>query len=136
MPERRDDPEAGRLREPPSARFAGTQHRFSLGQVLAELRQEGHPARSGHRQITLLQRGPVTQVLFSFDAGGRIEEHSAPGLVTIHALEGGLEVTAEGVAHRLGGGDVLILDAHVPHDVEAPVPSAMLLTVHLTRGTP
>lgn len=122
-----------RLRTPPSERFAGNRHLFSLADALAELRAEDHPARDGHRQITLFHRGSVAQVLFSFDAGGRLDQHSAGGLVTIHALEGRLEVEADGHDYKLAEGDVLILDPDVPHDVRAPERAAMLLTVHLER---
>lgn len=121
-----------RLRPPPSERFAGSSHHFSLADALADLRAEDHPARAGHRQIALLQRPPVTQVLFSFEAGGHLDEHSAHGLVTIHVLEGELRVRAEGSDHELGAGDVLVLDPDVPHDVRAVERSAMLLTVHLS----
>ncbi len=120
-----------RLRPPPIERFAGDSHLFSLFDALRDLRAEDHPARQGHRQITLLHRGPVTQVLFSFEAGGQLDRHSTPGLVTIHVLEGRLNVGADGSDHELGAGDVLILDADVPHDVRASEQSAMLLTVAL-----
>ena len=111
--------EQERLREPPRERFAGRSHRLSLADALAELRAEDHPARDGHRQITLFHRAPVTQVLFSFEAGGRLEEHSAPGLVTIHVLEGRLSVEADHIDNELAGGDVLILAPDLPHDVRA-----------------
>jgi len=120
-----------RLRARPSERFAGTQHLFSLPDALARLRAEDHPARNGHRQITLFRRGVLTHVAFSFDADGHLAEHSAEGLVTIHVLEGRLVVTAEGDSHDMKPGDVLILDTGVPHDVRALEPSAMLLTVCL-----
>ena len=123
-----------RLRTPPSERFAGSSHLFSLADALVQLRAEDHPARDGHRQITLLQRPPVTQVLFSFEEGGGLQEHSAAGLVTIHALEGSLRVEADGTDHELGPGDVLVLDPGVPHDVRSQARSAMLLTVHLGQG--
>jgi len=122
---------AERLRTPPSERFAGPCHLFSLSQALAELREEQHPARNGHRQITLFHRGRVTQVAFWFDAGGHLDRHSASGLVTIHGLEGHLVVAADGDEHDLPAGHVLILDRSVPHDVRALEPSAMLLTVCL-----
>ena len=122
-----------RLRTPPVERFAGAKHLFSLPDALEQLRSEDHPARSGHRQVTLFHRGPVTEVLFAFEEGGRLDEHSTPGLVTIHALEGRLEVAAEGVDHQLGAGSILILDPDVPHDVHALERSAMLLTVHLQK---
>jgi len=129
-----DDVSDERLRTPPLERFAGSTHLFSLADALAQLRAESHPARDGHRQITLFHRAPVTQVLFAFDAGGRIEQHAASGLVTIHVLEGRVSVEAEGVDHDLVDGDVLVLDPDVPHDVRAPEGAAMLLTVHLAKA--
>jgi quercetin dioxygenase-like cupin family protein len=120
-----------RLRKPPSDRFAGPTHLFSLTDVLRRLRAEDHPARDGHRQITLLHRGDVTQVLFSFEAGGHLDRHSARGLVSIHVLEGRLSVGVDGKDHHLGGGEVIVLDPGLEHDVRASEESAMLLTVHM-----
>jgi len=125
-------PNDDRLRRPPTERFAGAVHVYSLRDALAKLRAEDHPARDGHRQITLLHRPPVTQVLFSFAAGGQLDQHSARGLVTIHAIEGRLRVAAGGADHELGAGQLIVLDADVPHDVRAIEASAMLLTVHLS----
>jgi quercetin dioxygenase-like cupin family protein len=124
-------PNDDRLRRPPSERFAGDVHVYSLRDALAKLRAEDHPARDGHRQITLLHRPPVTQVLFSFAAGGHLDQHSASGLVTIHVIEGRLRVAAGGADHELEAGRLIVLDADVPHDVRAVEASAMLLTVHL-----
>ena len=108
---------------------------MSLADALAELRAEEHPVRDGHRQITLFHRAPVTQVLFSFEAGGHLDEHSAPGLVTIHVLEGRLSVEADEIDNELTAGDMLILAPDLPHDVRAgDGGAAMLLTVHIGRG--
>jgi quercetin dioxygenase-like cupin family protein len=123
-----------RLRTPPRERFAGRSHVFSLEDALAELRAEEHPARDGHRQITLFHRAPVTQVLFAFEPDGHLDKHSAPGLVTIHALGGQLNVKADHLDNELAAGDVLILDPDLPHDVRAgPEGAAMLLTVHIAK---
>lgn len=73
----------------------------------------------------------MTQVLFSFEAGGSLDQHSAPGLVTIHVLEGRLRVEACGTDRELRTGELIILDPDVPHDVRAAEEAAMLLTVHL-----
>jgi quercetin dioxygenase-like cupin family protein len=125
--------EAERLRTPPSERFAGASDALSVSTALRELRAESHPARDGHRQITLSRRGPVSHVLFSFDEGGFLERHAAQGVVTIHVLEGRLKVETEGKQHELADGHILVLDPGVSHDVRAPVAGAMLLTVHLQK---
>jgi quercetin dioxygenase-like cupin family protein len=130
-----DEPQKGqrheRLRAAPFERFAGASHIFDLGAVLNELREEAHSGQSGHRQMTIFSRRPVTQVLFDFASGGELANHSAHGLVMIHVLEGRLIVRADGHDHELSSGHVLILNPDVRHDVRAPVAGAMLLTVHL-----
>jgi len=129
-------PSPDRLRTAPAERFAGETHRFNLQQALRDLRAEPHPARDGHRQVTIFHHTPITHVLFAFDEGGTLGQHSTSGLVTIHVLEGRVIVQAEGVPHDLSAGQLLILRPNVPHDVRAEECSAMLLTVHLLSDTP
>ena len=128
-----DAPEEERLRTPPSERFQGPSHAFDLEAVVRDLRAEDHPARDGHRQITLFQRGHVTHVVFAFDEGGSLAEHKTRGLVTIHVHAGSLDVREGGREHRLSAGQLLVLDPGVPHDVTAREASVMLLTVHVER---
>ncbi len=124
--------EPERLRMPPSERFAGESHQFDLRQALAQLRAEDHPARDGHRQVTIFHHTPVTHVLFDFEAGGVLPEHSTRGLVTIHVLEGRFMIRTDAGSHRdLRAGALLILNPELPHAVQAVERSAMLLTVHL-----
>jgi quercetin dioxygenase-like cupin family protein len=122
-----------RLRSHPSGRFAGESHAFHLGEVLASLRAEAHPAERGHRQMTIFHRAPVTQVVFAFEPGGELADHAAHGLVTMHVLEGRLAVQADARNHELHAGDLLVLNPDVRHHVRALEASAMLLTVHLER---
>lgn len=119
-----------RLRVAPVERFAGDSHLFDLKDSLATLRSEAHESQDGHRQITLFHRAPVAHVLFAFESGGKLDKHSANGLVTIHVLEGHLTVHADGEENSLKAGHVLFLNPKVPHDVRAIEASAMLLTVH------
>lgn len=129
-------PSPDRLRTAPAERFAADTLSFNLRQSLRGLRAEPHPARDGHRQVTIFHKTPVTHVLFAFDAGGALGRHSTSGLVTIHALEGRLLVHADGVPHELPAGQLLVLRPDVPHDVRAEEASAMLLTVHLLPDEP
>lgn len=131
MDEQQANGQEERLREHPAERFAGESHAFNLGEVVRNLRTEAHAAEHGHRQMTIFQRAPVTQVLFAFEAGSEMAEHAAPGLVTIHVLEGRLAVQADGRDHELRAGHLLVLNPDVRHNVHALEASAMLLTVHL-----
>ena len=123
-------PTEDRLRKPPAERFAGEEHHIDLAGTLAALRREAHSAVNGHRQITVSHHGPVRVVLFAFDAGGRLPEHSTLGFVTIHVLRGALRVGTPQRRYELTAGSLLALDPGIPHDVEATEESDMLLGVH------
>ncbi len=135
MPELHSTPQPDRLRTAPSERFAGVAHAFDLQSALRDLRAEDHPARDGHRQVTIFHQTPVTHVLFSFDRGGSLSKHTTNGLVTIHSLEGRLRVQADNQDFDLPAGQMVILKPGVPHDVRAEEASAMLLTVHLQQDS-
>ena len=119
-----------RLRQRPSDRFAGTEHLLDIPAALRALRAEAWPGASGHRQIALMHQGPVRLVLFAFETGGSIAEHTAPGWVTIHALRGTLTVQTPETRHALAEGTVLSLAPGVPHDVVATSEADMLLGIY------
>lgn len=118
-----------RLRPHPSNRLAGPVVPLNFPDLARALQAEPHPAKDGHRQAGLIHRGHLRLLLFTFDAGGRLPEHRAPGHVVIHCLRGELDVVAGAAKHRLGPGEALALDPAVPHAVEAVAESDMLLTV-------
>jgi quercetin dioxygenase-like cupin family protein len=123
-----------RLRPPPSVRTRGPEIALDLGATAKALREESHPARDGHRQIGLLHQEHIRVVLFAFERGGMLYKHQAPGLVTIHVLSGRVRVSTSVTTHELSSGHILVLERDVPHDVEAPEQSDILLTVHLDGG--
>ncbi len=131
MPELESTVPPERLRAAPSERFAGPAHAFDLKAALRALREEDHPARDGHRQVTIFHQSPITHVLFAFDEDGVLAEHKTNGTISIHSLEGQLLVHANGERYDLRAGQILILKPNIPHDVRATERSAMLLTVHL-----
>lgn len=125
--------EPGRERRGPVERFAGSEHLFNLAASAATLRGEDQVPRRGHRQITLIHRDGISVVLFDFESGGRLSNHSADGLVIIQAIAGIFEVVTSTAAHTVPAGSLLMLAAGVVHDVHARRPSQMLLTIHLSR---
>src|SRR5688500_6561901 len=125
-------PEKPRDRPAPRERFVGAEHLFDLGDIAARLRTESGPVRDGHRQITI-RKGPLTLIVFDFEAGGRLANHRAQADVMIMALSGSLEVSTTERTHRLGPASVVVLEPGVQHDVVPPEPSQMLLAV--ARGS-
>ena len=122
-----------RLRQPPSERFAGPEHRIDLASTLDALRREEHEGSDKHRQITVFHKGTLRIVLFAFEAGGGLPSHRAPGYVVIHTLRGRIQVKTLHESYELATGHVLMLDPEVVHDVTAAEQSDMLLTISMSQ---
>lgn len=125
--------EVDRLREHPQKRFADPERKVDLNDCTRELLDEPHRGTDGHRQIAIARQAEVTLILFHFREGSAIPEHVVDGPVTIHVLDGKLDVATESEVHTLSKDQLLFLAPGIVHDVTAHEESRMLLTVHLAR---
>ena len=71
----------------------------------------------------------VRLVLFAFDAGQELTEHTASRPAVLQVLSGRFRVTAGGETFAMGPGAWLLLDAHEPHSLLAEKPSRLLLSM-------
>lgn len=78
---------------------------------------------------TVLKGDGVNIVLFAFDAGQELSEHTAAMPVLLQVLDGALEVTAAGRTEAMTPGDILYLPTREPHSVLATAPSRLMLTM-------
>lgn len=89
--------------------------------------------------ITPTERGIASRVLaktdggnvtlFAFDAGQGLEEHTSPFDAVVIVLEGALVLTIGGNPVRATPGTVVRMPGGVPHTVDAPEPTRMLLVM-------
>lgn len=73
--------------------------------------------------------GSVRVVVFAFDRGQELTEHTASVPVIVQVLTGLLTVTVDGESHRMTPSSWIYLEAREPHSVFAEEPSRMLLTM-------
>jgi len=108
--------------------LAGDVLAFDLGEEMQIVRDE---LAAGRARIarTLVKEGPLRLTLVGLSPGGAIHEHDAEGPITIHVLEGELELNASGEtrAHRVGA--LIALDQRVRHAVSSPRGALFLLTL-------
>ena len=123
-----------RLRAHPKGRLASLVQIMGLASVAEQLRAELHDSVDGHRQIAIVRHGPVTMILFVFDAGGSLKEHRAEGVVTMQVIAGHVQITADGEVLEARTGELVALATDVRHSVRAVVASEMLLTMHRVTG--
>lgn len=76
---------------------------------------------------TVLRGQGLRVVLFAFDAGQVLTEHTAAMPVVLQTLEGHLRITADGRTVDLVPGGVVHLSTRLPHEVEAVEPSKLAL---------
>ena len=68
-----------------------------------------------------------TVTLFAFDAEQGLSEHTSPYDAMVLVLSGAFNLTIGGVALRAEAGSIVRLPANIPHALDAPEPSRMLL---------
>lgn len=71
----------------------------------------------------------VRVVLFGFDTGQELTEHTAAMPVLLQALSGRFSITADGRTEELVPGGLMHLDTRVAHAVYAHEPSKLMLTM-------
>jgi quercetin dioxygenase-like cupin family protein len=84
---------------------------------------------------TVLTAEGARLVLFAFDKGQELTEHTAAVPVLLQALDGCFDITAAGRTVELCPGDVIHLGTRTPHAVLAKEPSRLLLTMLDARLT-
>jgi quercetin dioxygenase-like cupin family protein len=79
------------------------------------------------REIIKKPTGNVT--LFAFDQEQGLSEHTAPFDALVQVVEGEAEITIAGQAHRLQGGEMILMPAGQPHALKALQRFKMILTM-------
>ncbi len=109
--------------------LSGPLQSFDLDEELARLRGEKGWQEGRREAITLRKGGGSSVVLLAMRAGDRLEEHAAPGPISLVVREGRIRFTAEGEVVEAGPGTLLTCEARVRHAVEALSDAACLLNV-------
>ncbi len=126
---RRPHPESGRP-------LHGPLQSFDLEAEVARLRGE-REWREGRRNAITLRKGEgLSLVLLVMRAGDRLEEHAAPGPISVGVREGRIRFTTpegevEGTPQTL-----LTCDAGVRHAVEALEDAVCVVTIASGGGSP
>ena len=70
-----------------------------------------------------------SMTLFSFDAGQRLSEHSAPFDAVVNVVEGEPEIIIDGQPNYPKSGEMLVMPANRPHAVNARTRFKMIHTM-------
>ncbi len=100
-----------------------------LPAALHQLQQEPTWASNDRNAVTLFKNKALGVVLTALHAGANLKTHVAPGVISVQVLKGRLAFGSAGGSVELDVGQVLVLQAGIPHSVTALEEAAFLLTV-------
>jgi quercetin dioxygenase-like cupin family protein len=107
----------------------GSLQSFDLGAEVARLREE-EAFREGRRNSITLRKGEgMSVVLLVMGAGDRLEEHAAPGSISLAVREGRVRFSTPNGEVEAGPETLLACDAGVRYAVEAIEEAVCVLTV-------
>jgi quercetin dioxygenase-like cupin family protein len=76
---------------------------------------------------TVFKSDAVKAVIFAFDSGQELSEHTAAKPAILHFLQGEADLTLGADHHAVKAGSWLHMEANLPHSVVAKTPLVMLL---------
>jgi quercetin dioxygenase-like cupin family protein len=106
-------------------------HHASSGELI-NLRPLGAPL-DDTQSTTLLHDEQLRVMRFVLPAGKELPEHAVEGPITMHCLEGAIDVTAHGSCKTMRAGDFMYLAGKVPHVLRATKDASMLVTIVLEK---
>jgi quercetin dioxygenase-like cupin family protein len=102
---------------------------FDLAAEVARLHEEKAWQEGRRNAITLRKSEGLNMVLLVMKEGDRLDEHSAPGPMTVSVHEGRIRFSAADEEVEAQAGTLLACDAGVRHSVEAVCDAVCLLNV-------
>jgi len=97
--------------------------------VLNDITSEVEIPPDGTLSRVLYQDEQLRLVVFAFDAGQELTEHTAARPAVVQVLRGRLDLTLGGEETTAAPGSWIHMPAQLPHSVRAQEPSIMLLTL-------
>lgn len=96
---------------------------------ILSLDRETQYAANGIVSRTVMKTPGARVVLFGFDEGQELSEHTSPHHALIQILSGECEFSLAGQWHTLAAGQLLYMPPNLPHAVKASKKFSMLLTL-------
>ena len=115
-------------RRPHAAPLASPFLEFDLAAEVEQLHRE-ETWKRGRNTRTLMKYDDLRVVLTALQSGTCVPLHKTDSRVSVHMLSGHIRLSAFGRTFDMLPGSLLALDPEAPHDIEALVDSAYLLTI-------
>lgn len=94
-----------------------------------DLRTEVTIPTDGTISRKLFEDARLRLVVFGFDAGQELTEHTSSAELIVQVVSGSITLTVEGTAHVMTPASWLVLEPRRAHSLRAEEPSIVLLTL-------
>lgn len=91
-------------------------------------------ALADQRSIAIVKTDQFEAIRLVIPSGGLLKSHKVPGRITLHCLEGRVELDLPGKSIELKANAWVHLDGGVPHGIRGIEAAALLLTVLLAES--
>jgi quercetin dioxygenase-like cupin family protein len=115
-------PEGGRLLDAPLLIL-------DVVEYIHRLKNEPAWQKNDRNGITLFKTKGMRIVLVIMHAGAEMRPQTIDALVSLHVLNGYLQVTTDDQTAKVEAGQILTLHAHINHSVQAVVETTFILTM-------
>ena len=78
---------------------------------------------------TLVKNRGGSSIIFAFDKGLGLTEHTSPVDALVQIVEGEAVITIGGIENKISQGGIIIMPANIPHAVKAVTSMKMLLVM-------
>ena len=102
---------------------------IDLNNFITQLKEEIRWADSDHNSITVFKSDTVSIVPVGMHKNAELKKHTAKGSINVQVLDGKINFTAEQQTVSLEKGQMIALQATIPHSVMALKESFFLLTM-------
>lgn len=102
---------------------------IDLNKFTTQLKSETTWTDSDHNAITVFKSENITIVLIGMHENAALKTHTAKGDIHVQVLEGQVNFMAEQQTILLDKGNMIALEANIPHSVLAIKESFILLTL-------
>ena len=107
----------------------GEVHQFAVLGEMTGLLQRVRANKSKRSASDLVKTGPLHLQVVALDEGGEVTEQKMGCPYTIQCLLGRAVVSVQGRDHRVTTGDLLVVDAGIPHAIAAQEATVLLVTI-------
>ena len=106
---------------------------IDLNKFIAKIKQETTWAESDRNSITVFKSNTSSIVLIGLHKNAELKEHTAIGNISVQVLEGEINFVAQPQTLSLSKGQMITLEANIPHSVTALEESFFLLTLVINK---